>query len=68
MPRCTTDCVRYSNGPGTISVFDWRELWSAIFRVVAFAMHIEANGACTCGCTIRECDYCAHECMVRGEG
>jgi hypothetical protein len=53
----------YSYGPGTVTVREWTALWSAIFRVLAFALYIEANGVCSCGCEVRECDYCAHECV-----
>jgi hypothetical protein len=54
--------VRYAWGPGVVTVVDWREQWAAMFRAVAFALFVEQHGACTCGCKVRACDYCAHEC------
>ena len=56
--------VTYQSGPGAYIVHDYRDLWSAMFRVVAFAMHMRTHGVCTCGCKILECDYCAHECSL----
>ena len=57
-----TASIEVWSGPGCFTIDDWRDLWQAMFCVLAYAIAFEALGACTCGCTVADCDYCAHEC------
>lgn len=54
-----------NSGPGSWTITGWRELWTTMFHVLAYAMAFEQAGKCPeCSCTIQVCDYCAHECDV----
>lgn len=58
--------VEVTDGNGSWTISDWRELWGCVWRVVAYAIDFTARGACRCGCEIAECAYCAHECGGTG--
>ncbi len=55
--------TRISNGVGSWEAEDWRDLMSAVFRVLAFAIYFQSHDSCRCDCSIKICEYCAHECF-----
>jgi hypothetical protein len=55
--------VKVSCGNSSFDIEDWTELWGTVWRVVAFSIGFKLAGKCLeCGCKIKPCDYCAHEC------
>ena len=57
--------AEYTSGPYVITPDSTCELLAAILESIVYAIYFEKHGKCSCGCEIKECDYCAHECIYR---